>query len=336
MARSDPRLSVVVTSYSTERLKDIYDVLDSLKAQTLRGMETLFVAEKSQDLCQQVEAYAESSAMLVRTIFHEGPLGMSGARNLGIREATGSIIAFIDDDALAFPEWASCIVKTFADESIIAVTGPAMPLWVDGETAWLPKELYWIIGCTDWVQLDSLEDARNVWGMNMAFRREAFELAGAFSTDIGGVHSQRLHGEEVELSLRVRSKTGKRIVYNPEVRVMHKVYSGRLSLRWIAKTSYWIGYTRRVLQEVSQQYALREDFLTTERGLLARITLRLLPRALVGLVVRPWSSLRVLWVAGVALSFASLGYFRRLLMSLQNRAKRRNNRKEAMDESENG
>lgn len=336
MARSGPRLSVVVTSYSTERLKDIYDVLDSLKVQTLCDMETVFVAEKSQDLYQQVKAYAESKAMPMRAIFHEGPLGMSGARNLGIREATGSIIAFIDDDALAFPEWASCIVKTFADESIIAVTGAAMPLWVDGEIAWLPKELYWIIACTDWVQLDGLRDIRNVWGTNMAFRREAFELAGAFSTDIGGMHGKRLHGEEVELSLRIRSKTGKRVVYNPEVKVMHKVYSRRLSLRWISKTSYWIGYTRRVLQELSQRYALKEDFLNMERGLLARITLSLLPRTLAALVVRPGSALRVLWVTVVALSFVGMGYLHRLLVSMIRRARRGLDRKGAVDESKNG
>lgn len=336
MAKPNPRLSIVITSYTTERLVDIYDVLDSLKVQTYRDMEILFIAEKSQDLCEQVEAYAESEAMPIRTIFHEGPLGMSGARNLGIREATGSIIAFIDDDALAFPEWASCIVRTFADESIIAVTGPATPHWVDGEIDWLPKELYWIIGCTDWVQLDSLGDARNVWGMNMAFRREAFELAGAFSTDIGGVHGERLHGEEVELSLRVRSKTGKRVVYNPEVKVMHKVYGGRLSLRWISKTSYWIGYTRRVLQELSQRYALKEDFLNMERGLLARITLSLLPRTLAALVVRPGSALRVLWVTGVALSFVGMGYLHRLLVSMIRRARRGLDRKGAVDESKNG
>ena len=335
MAKPNPRLSIVITSYTTERLVDIYDVLDSLKVQTYRDMEILFIAEKSQNLYEQVEAYAESKAMPIRTIFHEGPLGISGARNLGIQESTGRIIAFIDDDALAFPEWASSIVKTFTDESIIAVTGPAMPRWVEEDTGWLPKELYWIIACTDWVQLDGLRDIRNVWGMNMAFRREAFELAGAFSRDIGGMHGTRLHGEEVELSLRVRSKTGKRIVYNPEVKVMHKVYSSRLSLRWIAKTSYWIGYTRRALQGLSQRYALGEDFLNMERGLLGRITLSLLPRTLTGLVVCPRSALRVLWTTLVALSFVSLGYSHHLLVSVMSGAKQRLSRKEALDENEN-
>lgn len=312
MAEGNTRLSIVITSYTTDRLEDIYDVLDSLRDQTYSDIEVVFVAEKSKRLYQQVRSYAESIGMPLRGIFHEGPLGMSGARNLGIRETTGRIIAFIDDDALAPPDWASCIARTFADESVIAITGPATPHWTDGEIRWLPKELYWIIGCTDWIRPAGIRDARNVWGMNMAFRREAFELAGAFSTDIGGVHGRRLHGEEVELSLRVRSVTGKRIVYDPEVKVMHKVYSRRLSMRWIAKTSYWIGYTRPILQELSQRYDLREDFLATERGLLAQLALSVLPRTLISLPVRPGTSMRTIWVTAVALSFIGLGYLHSL------------------------
>ena len=334
LAKVRPRLSVVITSYSIERLGDIFDVLDSLKAQTYPDIDVLFVAEKSRELCQGVKTYAQSEVP-VRVVFHEGPLGMSGARNLGIQAAVGDIIAFIDDDAPAFPQWAASLVQTLADDSIIAVTGPAVPRWVEEEASWLPRELYWIISCTDWANLGGLRDIRNVWGMNMAFKREAFELAGGFSTNIGGTHGKRLHGEEVELSLRVRSKTGKRIVYNPEVKVMHKVYSRRLALPWIAKTSYWIGFTRPQLRRLSRRYGIGEDFLATERGLLGR-TLRLLGRTVAALPIRPRSALRALRVTLAALLFVAVGYSHYLLLAAVGVVRDGIDSRKALEGQENG
>lgn len=335
MAKVRPCLSVIVTSYSSERLADIFDVLDSLKVQTYPDMDIVFIAEESHDLCEGVKAYAQSQAIPVRVVFHQGPLGMSGARNLGIREAVGDIIAFIDDDAPVFPQWAASVVQTFSDDSVIAVTGPAVPKWADQEAPWLPKELYWIISCTDWANLEGPRDIRNVWGMNMAFRREAFEAAGGFSTSIGGMHGKRLHGEEVELSLRVRSRTGKRIVYNPQVRVMHKVYSRRLSLSWIAKTSYWIGFTRPLLGRLCRRYGLGKDFLATERGLLGRI-LRLLGETVAGLGRRRRPALRALWVTLTALFFVALGYNHYLLLAVADVIKGRLNSRKPFRGQENG
>ncbi|MDD3678609.1 MAG: hypothetical protein PHD14_05220, partial [Dehalococcoidales bacterium] len=50
-------LSLVITSYTTERLNDIYELLDSIKEQTYRNMETIFVVERSQELRDKLNDY---------------------------------------------------------------------------------------------------------------------------------------------------------------------------------------------------------------------------------------------------------------------------------------
>ena len=109
------------------------------------NIETIFVAERSAELYERVKTYAEEKAVRnMIVVFNNGEPGLSAARNLGIKEARGDIIAFIDDDALPFPDWAEEMVKTYEDDQVIAVTGPALPLWEHKAMAWFPEEFYWI------------------------------------------------------------------------------------------------------------------------------------------------------------------------------------------------
>ena len=120
-------------------------------------------------------------------------------------------------------------MKTYAqDSSVIGVTGPILPLWEQESMSWFPRELYWIFSCTYWDMAEKTE-VRNGYGTNLSFRREAFNSGERFRTSLGvkggGQRGWQEPGaEEVEFSLRVRRKTGKHIVYNPRVRVKHKVY----------------------------------------------------------------------------------------------------------------
>ena len=186
MAKEAPLLSIVITSYAKERFKDITVLLDSNQAQTYSRLETIFVIEKSAELFDQVKSYVEEKDIPnTKVVFNDGEPGASAARNLGIKQAKGDIIAFIDDDAVPFLDWAEEMVKTYEDESIIGVTGPAFPLWPDEHVAWLPEEFYWIIGCTAWADWDNITAVRNVWLQNASFRRESFRLAGYLDTKLG-------------------------------------------------------------------------------------------------------------------------------------------------------
>jgi len=308
MHRSNPLLSVVATTYSTDRLPDLFALLESLKLQTYPHLEIVFVGERSSDLPEAVSDYARSNGIPnVKVLFNSGIPGLSSARNLGIRHATGEIVAFLDDDVIAFPDWAYNTVVALAEDDVAGVTGPALPLWEDPCMSWFPKELYWVLSCTAWSGWDEIREVRNAWGMNCAFTRDVFEVVGTFETQTG--YHLGLFAEDNEFSLRVRLKTGKRILYVPHAKVWHRVHRHRLSWSFMRKRAYWIGRSRRHLLRV---YAPRERpsvFLDQENELLQRIVSRQIPTEMAHVFSDPRKAIRRIAVTAWALLFVALGYY---------------------------
>ena len=302
-----PLLSVIATCRSMERANDVFDLLDSLAAQRYRPLETIFVAEASRELYDCVAAYVSGRELSgARVLFNDGEPGLSAARNLGIEAATGEVIAFLDDDTVAFPDWAEEIVHACRGESVVGVTGATCPLWDDPFMAWLPPELYWLISCTGWTGWDETVEVRNAWGHNMAFRREAFRLCGLFDNR-HGFHKGPFP-EDNEFSLRAKATTGKRIVFSPQARVWHKVHRYRLSLGWVAERSFYIGRSRRLLQRAYGESGQQKRPLEPELALLRRIFRRLLPRIIRTLPAHPAVASRQLLLTVASLGFLSLGY----------------------------
>ncbi len=315
-----PHVSVIITSYTAKRLGDIFELLNSIKAQTYSNIETIFVAERSRELYDRTKAYVQENGIPnARVIFNDGELGLSAARNLGIKKAMGDIIAFVDDDVLISPDWAEEMIKTYEDDSVIAVTGPAFPLWDDESAAsWFPEEFYWIMSCTAWSAWDDMKEVRNAWGMNMSFRREAFEKAGLFTSDFGLCNSKRTGwvdppSEDVDMSLRARAKTGKHIFYNPNAKVRHRVYNYRISQSFIKQRAYSVGYQRRILKKLYPENGKDSDLLSQEHQLLRRILTRLFPDIARQFFTNPVIAWRKLQVSVTVLFSVALGYYSYLL-----------------------
>lgn len=305
-----PLLSVIVTTYTLSRLPDALEVLGSLNDQSYPHIEVVFVGEREPDLCHQVEEFANKHDMgNVVSLFNDGEPGLSAARNVGIDRARGEIVAFVDDDVVLSPEWADEVIRAFDDDSVVGVTGPATPLWENPQMAWFPEELYWVMSCTSWSEWEEQREVRSAWGMNMAFRREAFDVAGLFDNNTG-YHKGPL-AEDNEFSLRVRAATGKSIVYIPGAKVWHKVHPYRLSLSFIRSRAYWIGRSRRNLSRLYPSSG--EEALKPERDLLGRILKRRVLRDLASLPVSPATSLKRLFVTLWALGFVAAGYYCHLL-----------------------
>lgn len=312
MASKLPKISIITPCYTIARLKDITELLDSIHIQTYENIEVLIVAERSPELAGSIRSYVEEKGYPnIQVLYNEGEWGSYSARNLGIRQAQGDILAFIDDDALLFPDWAEETVNTYADDnSIIGLTGPILPLWEQDSMAWFPRELYWIFSCTYWDWTEKTE-VRNGYGTNISFRRDAFHCCGLFKSSLeikgqGKSDWQRPGAKETEFSLRVTQKTGKRIIYNPSIRVKHKVYRYRLSTNFIARRAYWEGYAKALLNRWYRPSDKR--LLATEYDLLRRIFFNLLPRSLGLLFKHPMIATRQLWVTAVVLSCVAGGY----------------------------
>jgi cellulose synthase/poly-beta-1,6-N-acetylglucosamine synthase-like glycosyltransferase len=194
------------------------------------------------------------------------------------------------------------------------MAGSAIPLWEDESLSWLPEEFYWLISCTAFTGWNKLRDTRNAWGNNSSFRREAFDLGGLFLTEAGAARGidkgRRWRGlaEDEELTLRIKKRTGKRVVYNPKVKVWHRAYKHRLTFRSIANDAYWIGLTRPILSRLYPKGDASENPLHIEHQLLKCIFTKLLPDILKNFFIQPVVAWHKLRVTVIVLTFVAIGY----------------------------
>ncbi len=306
------KISIIVPFYSRQRLGDVKELLDSIQAQQCDNIETLVIAERSPEFVEEINSYVKKKGYKgVRVLFNRGEWGSYSARNLGIEQADGDIIAFIDDDALLLDGWAQETIKNYTeDESVIGLTGPILPLWQDASMDWFPREFYWIFSCTYWDWTEKRQ-VRNGYGTNISFRRQAFDAGGLFKNNLEGEEKgksdwQRPGVKETEFSARAAAATGKRIVYNPAIRVKHKVYPYRLSTGFIIRRSYWEGYGKAWLGKLGDSGGSR--MLATEYSLLWRIFFKLIPGSLGLIFRRPLVAVRRLWITALVIGCVGNGY----------------------------
>lgn len=317
-AQKHPSLSVVFTAFEYSQFENVIDLFRALDRQTLKGIEAIFVVERDRRLYESALVFASGLVSVkTRVIFRPTQVGLSAARNLGIRHSTGELVALFDDDEIPFDDWAEKMVATFSSDEIIGATGPALPLWQSPDLQWLPDELSWLWGGSLWFDSpqDKIVEIRNVGAMNCCFRKEAFSSAGYFLERLGqwGPQSKRkwneIPGDEVEFSLRVREVTGKKIVYNPLARVYHKVPRAKLAPLFIVKRAYLMGYSKHMLAALYPRINKREPTLNLEIRLVGRILSKFLPSTLRQLVHNPVLAFRRILVVILAVICAGIGYF---------------------------
>jgi GT2 family glycosyltransferase len=155
--------------------------------------------------------------------------GLSIARNTGIRHATGTLIAFTDDDVVVHPHWLRQIQHGFADTKVMATTGLMLPAELDHEAQCL---FQYHFGGPDWdyraktfdVKFFENMKSRGVpsWligaGANMAFRKEVFYQVGLFDESLGAGASGC--SEDSELWYRIL-ESGGHCYYDPTAVVFH-------------------------------------------------------------------------------------------------------------------
>ena len=100
--------------------------------------------------------------------------GLSGARNTGVENATGSLVLFLDDDAKPAEDWIEQLIAPFADPDVVGVGGSAILDWSDGQASWrMPEDFYCLVGCSYRGLPEERAVVRNPIEANMAFRTEA-------------------------------------------------------------------------------------------------------------------------------------------------------------------
>jgi glycosyltransferase involved in cell wall biosynthesis len=243
------KVSVVLCTYSPDVFDHFVDAANSVLAQSHDDVELVVVVDGDDSLAERVrERYGSHDAVVIHC--NDENRGLSASRNLGVELASGDVVAFLDDDAVAHPDWVERLVSLYERHDAIAAGGKMTGRWVAGKPSFLPAEFYWLVGVTHRGFPTEECEVRNTFGSNISFKREVFEEVGGFEPNLGRAGEGNLQGEETEFAARVRQKYGEGVWYDPEAVVEHKVFAYRTTPRWLLERAFWQGYSKRVMADV--------------------------------------------------------------------------------------
>jgi len=207
------KYSVIVCSYNGSRW--IRECLDALAAQRLSKdlYEVIIVDDGSTDgLSELVKPY-EHKYSNFRLISYLPNKGLSAARNIGWQGATGEIIYYIDDDAVADPDWIERLAAHYTADNVAGVGGYPRP--------YFEKSLYTIYDIAR-CKLEYGDNAEvlndNNWGSggcNMSLRRSVLEEVGGFDSRFRAV------ADDADINKRIAEK-GYRLFCDADITVRHR------------------------------------------------------------------------------------------------------------------
>ena len=230
-------MDVTVVVPTSGRARYLEVTLESLRAQSAAvAHEVLVVDDGSSD---GTGAVAERfGARLAR---HGERRGLNAARNTGLREAAGDLIAFVDDDVFVPPGWLAALVDGAARHPEAEAFGGPIRARFEGHAPRSCGREHPPITTLDLGPED--RDAEMVWGANFAVRRSAVDRIGEFDESF-----DRGHGDEEDWLMRLRASGG-RIAYLAAAGLDHRRAPGDSGLGSLARAAYHRGRGARSSDE---------------------------------------------------------------------------------------
>jgi GT2 family glycosyltransferase len=232
------RVTVVVPTHN--RASFLSRTIVSLTEQELPPTDIVVVDNASTDDTAAVVADLKTKVKRLRYVL-EPRLGVSCARNRGAAEASGHLVAFLDDDAVAAPQWIEAFVEAAeAAPEAAAFAGPIDLRWTRPRPPWLRGLEGWYGRFDLGSERRRIESPLYPFASNLAFRREAFLTACGFPVELGPRGTVRIANEEDGLFRRVAQR-GWTVLYEPDALVYHWVHKERLTRSYLIGRSYTQG-----------------------------------------------------------------------------------------------
>jgi glycosyltransferase involved in cell wall biosynthesis len=268
----DAKVSVVICTYNRRDLLD--RCLDYLQYQTNQNFEVVVVDGPSTDGTEAVLARYNERIKIGRN----PERNLSKSRNLGIELASGSIIAFIDDDALPFDDWIDTLIREFST-SPLTLAGLGGPVYYAGTLKYQAED----IGINRFAEakpnIDSADIGSNGWersllGTNACFRASALHDAMGFDEQFD------YFLDESELSFRLQ-RNNLVVGYCADLFLRHEFAQshnrgGKYKYNWFTickNTAYFIaaysGYSGDALSQFVARRILEERIKPLEAGFAA-------------------------------------------------------------------
>jgi len=248
--------SVVICAYSDERWEELVRAVDSALHQTRPAREVVVAVDHNPRLLER----AGRELAGAHVVANEQRAGLAGARNSGALATSAPIVAFLDDDAAADPDWLEQLLEPYARAEVLGVGGSIRPDWRGERPGWFPEEFLWTVGCSYRGLPQAPAAVRNMIGANMSVRREVMDELGGFREDLGRL-------EETDFCIRGRQRHPSGVwLYWPAAGVSHSVSVARTSWSYfrarcfnegVAKASMVLGTGSRAGLESERRYTRR-------------------------------------------------------------------------------
>ena len=244
---------ITIAICSHDRSDDVALCLSALASQLPGHGDELVIVDSCSAPHHADALRSLASAYQANLVRLETP-GHSLARNAALSAAHGEWIAYLDDDALPYPNWLASLKKVIqtGPANLAAIGGMTEPAWPEQLESEQPAPKHvsprWLfyLSCIQDTARRSVRDGAKVCGANLAFHRQRLLDVGGFRNELGRIGDRLIGGEET-LAVRLLLRNAYEVIYDPSVRVKHRIPLERLALPWIRKRAYWEGVTETVM-----------------------------------------------------------------------------------------
>lgn len=251
-------LSIIICSYN--RANYISAALTALYEQTvsLDQFEVFIVDNNSTDNTAAVyKLWRETHPNGQFEYTTETKQGASFARNTGAKLANTPWLCFIDDDAIANPEYVENVIKHTKDQPfIVGFGGRIIPKYIPAEPKWMSHYVSSLVGNFDYApNACAFEHGKYPLESNMIVAKKIFDQVGGFNEQIPGVvGTLRIGGEGKELFYKIMA-LDHTIYYDPSIIVHHVVEVSKLTPSYLYRVASGIGRGERSRTKAINQFA---------------------------------------------------------------------------------
>jgi len=251
------KLSVIICTYNRD--KYIYNVLKSIAENDFspEKFEIILVNNNSTDNTEsECKRFRSDFPQTEFHYFVETNQGLSYARNRGIKEATGDILIYVDDDAAVQKEYLQAYYDFFEQHSqAMAAGGPIIPVYETQKPKWMSHFTLPMMTGHLYKGNRVLEFKGGEYpiGANTAYRKSVFEKVGLFNVDLGRKGESLMGAEEKDIFDKMRS-LGMKYYYLPGAILHHFISDARLTDDYFNRLTYSIGKSERMRTKAISQW----------------------------------------------------------------------------------
>lgn len=240
-----PKISVAVST--NNRASMLADCVDSLLNQTVdkNRFEIIIVDNNSTDNTEEVSKEFVKNHSNIKYL-QEKTVGYSAPRNCGWKNATGNIVAYIDDDEIAAPDWLENIEKAFQLEEKPDIVGGIYLIKCDTTP---PDWFIESMGGTNKNRQKGILNQRKdcyLAGGNIAFKKEVLEKLNGFSNDFNMKNGFLMMGEDTDICQRAKN-AGFQLFYDPEIKICHRMNQNNYDIEIRKQKAEKTGMTARFI-----------------------------------------------------------------------------------------